>query len=101
MALSQHDKAVLKSLPIQGYLDWRGIDYVRVSANELRLVDHDSLVIRTNRNQYFWNSRNVKGDLVSFIANYELGNKPKPGLMKEAWARRFANPQKIKAPTLM
>lgn len=96
MALSQHDKAVLKSLPIQGYLDWRGIDYVRVSANELRLVDHDSLVIRTNRNQYFWNSRNVKGDLVSFIANYELGDETKPGVMKEALARRFAYAREIK-----
>lgn len=73
MAISKAERAQLKQLPIQGYCDWKGIPYTRDSAAELRMVDHDSLVVRTKLNRFVWNSSGIKGDLVDFIHYYELG----------------------------
>lgn len=36
--LTNEQKQVLKSLPIQGYLDWRGIEYKQTSRRQLALV---------------------------------------------------------------
>lgn len=73
MAISKEERAQLKQLPIRGYCDWKGIPYTTDSASELRMVDHDSLVVRTKLNRFVWNSTGIKGDLVDFIHYYELG----------------------------
>lgn len=87
--LSKEQKAKLKALPIQGYMDWRGIKYVQESATSLRGVEHDSLVVRTNRNQFVWNSTGYSGDLVNFIHYYEMG-KGDNDSKSEALKRRMA-----------
>lgn len=87
--LTAEQKAKLKSLPIQGYMDWKGIKYVKESATSLRGVEHDSLVVRTNRNQFVWNSTGYSGDLVNFIHYYELG-KGDADSKSEALKRRMA-----------
>lgn len=68
--LTNEQKQVLKSLPIQGYLDWRGIEYKQTSRRQLALLDHDSLVVDMSKNTFYWNSRQVGGDLVAFIKEY-------------------------------
>lgn len=73
MAISKEERAQLKLLPIRGYCDWKGIPYTTDTPTELRMVDHDSLVVRTKLNRFVWNSTGVKGDLVDFIHYYELG----------------------------
>lgn len=87
--LTAEQKAKLKALPIQGYMDWKGIKYVQESATSLRGVEHDSLVVRTNRNQFVWNSTGYSGDLVNFIHYYELG-KGDNDSKSEALKRRMA-----------
>ncbi|WP_254204891.1 hypothetical protein [Leuconostoc mesenteroides] len=73
MAISKEERAQLKLLPIRGYCDWKGIPYTTDTPTELRMVDHDSLVVRTKLNRFVWNSTGVKGDLLDFIHYYELG----------------------------
>ncbi|MCK8605738.1 toprim domain-containing protein [Leuconostoc citreum] len=73
MAITKAERAELKKLPIQGYCDWKNIPYTRPSSSEIRMVDHDSLVVRPKMNLFVWNSTGVKGDLVDFIHYYELG----------------------------
>ncbi len=73
MRISPVERAELKKLPIQGYCDWKGIPYTQNSSTELRMVDHDSLVVRPKLNLFVWNSTGIKGDLVDFIHYYELG----------------------------
>ncbi|WP_349533745.1 toprim domain-containing protein [Leuconostoc citreum] len=73
MAITKEERAELKKLPIQGYCDWKNIPYTKTSASELRMVDHDSLVVRPKMNLFVWNSTGIKGDLVDFIHYYELG----------------------------
>lgn len=73
MAITKAERAELKKLPIQGYCDWKNIPYTKPSASELRMVDHDSLVVRPKMNLFVWNSTGIKGDLVDFIHYYELG----------------------------
>lgn len=73
MTVSKAERAELKKLPIQGYLDWKNIPYTKPSPSEIRMVDHDSLVVRPKFNQFVWNSTGIKGDLVDFIHYYELG----------------------------
>lgn len=73
MRISPAERAELKKLPIQGYCDWKGIPYTQNSSSELRMVDHDSLVVRPKLNLFVWNSTGIKGDLVDFIHYYELG----------------------------
>lgn len=73
MQFTKEERAELKKLPIQGYCDWKNIAYTKPSPNELRMVDHDSLVVRTQKNLFVWNSTGVRGDLVDFIHYYELG----------------------------
>lgn len=73
MGISKEERAQLKLLPIRGYCDWKGIPYTTDTPTELRMVDHDSLVVRTKLNRFVWNSTGVKGDLVDFIHYYELG----------------------------
>ena len=90
MALTDEQKRELKGLPIQGYLDWTGIDYTRASRKTLQLVDHDSLVVNTDRNQFYWNSRATGGDLVEFIHQYE--DVP----IKDALQKRLAYARYVK-----
>ncbi|MCP1275791.1 hypothetical protein [Leuconostoc citreum] len=75
MRISKEERTQLKKLPIQGYCDWKGIAYNKTSSSELRMIDHDSLVVRPKLNLFVWNSRGIKGDLVDFIHYYELGNE--------------------------
>lgn len=72
MRISPTERTELKKLPIKGYCDWKGIPYSQNSASEIRMVDHDSLVVRPKLNQFVWNSTGIKGDLVDFIHFYEL-----------------------------
>lgn len=74
------NREAMKKLPIQGYLDYRGIEYT-VEHNRLRLVDHDSLIVNLDRNVFIWNSRQKSGDLGDFIAAYEDVTP------KEAWVK--------------
>ena len=74
------NRAAMKALPIQGYLDYKGIDYT-TEHNRVRLVDHDSCVINTDKNVFFWNSKQLSGDLGDFITAYEEVTP------KEAWVR--------------
>lgn len=43
------DFDAMRALPIQGYLDYKGIDYT-VEHNNLRLVEHDSLIVNLDKN---------------------------------------------------
>lgn len=82
--LTKEQKQVLKSLPIQGYLDWRGIEYKQTSRRQLALIEHDSLVVNMSKNTFYWNSRQVGGDLVAFIKEYDQVD------MKTAFKERLA-----------
>ncbi|MBD5833936.1 toprim domain-containing protein [Weissella confusa] len=82
--LTNEQKQVLKSLPIQGYLDWRGIEYKQTSRRQLALVEHDSLVVNMSKNTFYWNSRQVGGDLVAFIKEYDQVD------LKTAFTERLA-----------
>ncbi|MCK8605682.1 DUF3991 and toprim domain-containing protein [Leuconostoc citreum] len=73
MKRTKEERQALKKLPIQGYCDWHGIAYNKTSSNELRMVDHDSLVVVPKKNLFVWNSKGINGDLVDFIHYYELG----------------------------
>lgn len=64
------NREAMKALPIQGYLDYAGIEYTQ-KHNYLNLVEHDSLVINLKKNRFIWNSRGVSGDLGDFISAYE------------------------------
>ncbi|MGR8823223.1 toprim domain-containing protein [Leuconostoc citreum] len=75
MKITKEERAELKKLPIQGYCDWKGIAYTSPSSSEIRMVDHDSLVVRPRMNLFVWNSTGIKGDLVDFIHYYELGKQ--------------------------
>lgn len=75
MRISKAERAQLKKLPIQGYCDWKGIAYNKTSSSDLRMIDHDSLVVRPKLNLFVCNSRGVKGDLIDFIHYYELGKQ--------------------------
>lgn len=57
----------MKSIPIQDYLDHEGISYTR-EHQQLRSVEHDSLVFSLKKNLFYWNSRQQSGDLGNFIA---------------------------------
>lgn len=74
------NRAAMKELPIQGYLDYKGIPYT-IEHQNLRLVEHDSLVVNLTKNQFYWNSRQKSGDLGDFIAAYEGVDN------KEAWVK--------------
>ncbi|APS41784.1 LtrC-like protein [Weissella jogaejeotgali] len=74
------NREAMKALPIQGYLDYKGIDYT-TEHNRLRLVDHDSCIINTDKNVFFWNSKQLSGDLGDFISAFEDVTP------KEAWVR--------------
>ena len=69
--LTKEDWQGLREVPILSYLDANGIEYQKDSSNRYRLVEHDSCTINANRNQFYWNSRDVKGDLGNFIQEYE------------------------------
>ncbi len=73
MSMTKAERQQLKKLPIQGYCDWKNIPYSKSTPGELRMVDHDSLVVRTQKNLFVWNSTGIRGDLVDFIHYYELG----------------------------
>ncbi|MFH7316272.1 ArdC-like ssDNA-binding domain-containing protein [Weissella cibaria] len=74
------DFEAMRALPIQGYLDYKGIDYT-VEHNKLRLVEHDSLIVNLDKNQFYWNSRQKSGDLGNFIEAYDDISS------KEAWVK--------------
>ena len=74
------DFDAMRALPIQGYLDYKGIDYT-VEHNNLRLVEHDSLIVNLDKNQFYWNSRQKSGDLGNFIEAYDDISS------KEAWVK--------------
>lgn len=85
------DFDAMRALPIQGYLDYKGIDYT-VEHNKLRLVDHDSLIINLDKNQFYWNSRQKSGDLGNFIEAYD-DISPKEAWIKWAEYGRHYNGQ--------
>lgn len=75
--ISKEEWGQLKELPIVGYLDYKGIDYIKETKNYYRLADHHSLVINLKKNTYSWNSRQSRnGDLGNFIEEYEGVTKP-------------------------
>ncbi|MBS0949229.1 toprim domain-containing protein [Weissella minor] len=81
----------MKALPIQGYLDYAGIDYnVESHGRRIRLVEHDSLVIDTVKNRFIWNKTGDAGDLGDFIQAYEGVTS------KEAWSRWAAYGREVK-----
>lgn len=74
------NRKAMKALPIQGYLDYQGIEY-KDEGRYLRLIDHDSLLIDLKKNTFIWNKTHGGGDLGDFIVAYE-GISP-----KEAWTK--------------
>lgn len=41
-----------------------------------RLVDHDSLIIDRKKNQFYWNSRGVNGNVINFVQEVEGASFP-------------------------
>lgn len=99
MTISKEERAQLKQLPIRGYCDWKGIPYTTDTSSELRMVDHDSLVVRTKLNRFVWNSTGAKGDLVDFIHYYELGKSDSeskgPAIKNQLAYARFVKGENI------
>ncbi|CUW11363.1 toprim domain-containing protein [Leuconostoc gasicomitatum] len=99
MRISPAERVELKKLPIKGYCDWKGIPYNQNSASEIRMVDHDSLVVRPKLNQFVWNSTGIKGDLVDFIHFYELkkteGDSKGPAIKNQLAYARYVKGEHI------
>jgi hypothetical protein len=64
----------------------------------LKTRQHDSLVVDTQRQTYYWNSRGESGDAVDWVGRYCLNyngqwHSSEPGMFKEAviWLARYAN----------
>lgn len=87
------NREAMKALPMQGYLDYKGIAYT-TEHNRLRLVDHDSCIINTDKNLFFWNSKQLSGDLGDFIAAYE-DITPKEAWVKWTDYSRYYNNQDV------
>lgn len=55
----------------------------------LKTTEHDSLVIDTQQQMYFWNSHSEHGDIIDWVGRHELGydgnwNSTDPALFKQA-----------------
>lgn len=63
----------------------------------LKAVEHNSLVIDTQKQQYHWNSKGESGDIIDWVGRFELNyngtwNSSDPALFKEAvsWLAELA-----------
>lgn len=60
----------LKKIKIVDFCAENGIELTQDSREYYRLAEHDSCVISDRKNVFKWNSRNIGGDIFSFIQAY-------------------------------
>ncbi|PEF45137.1 hypothetical protein CON22_17790 [Bacillus cereus] len=68
------DKAA--SLDIVDYCTQNDIPIKCDSERYYRLVSHDSLIIDRKKNQFYWNSRGVNGNIIKFVQEVEDASFP-------------------------
>ncbi|MCU4771054.1 DUF3991 and TOPRIM domain-containing protein [Bacillus toyonensis] len=68
------EKAV--SLDIVDYCMQNDIPIKSDSERYYRLADHDSLIIDRKKNQFYWNSRGVNGNIINFVQEVEGASFP-------------------------
>lgn len=64
------------ALDIVDYCMQNGIPVKSDSERYYRLVDHDSLIIDRKKNQFYWNSRGVNGNVINFVQEVEGASFP-------------------------
>lgn len=58
-----------KDLPIIEVAERLGVDLKKTGQSYIS-SEHDSLVFRPNKNDFYWNSKNVGGDTIRFVETY-------------------------------
>ncbi|WP_309260494.1 DUF3991 and TOPRIM domain-containing protein [Bacillus cereus] len=64
------------SLDIVDYCMQNDIPIKSDSERYYRLADHDSLIIDRKKNQFYWNSRGVNGNIINFVQEVEGASFP-------------------------
>ncbi|MCO4220202.1 DUF3991 domain-containing protein, partial [Bacillus sp. 10017] len=64
------------ALDIVDYCMQNDIPVKSDSERYYRLVDHDSLIIDRKKNQFYWNSRGVNGNVINFVQEVEGASFP-------------------------
>lgn len=71
------------SLDIVDYCMQNDIPVKPDSERYYRLTEHDSLIIDRKKNQFYWNSRGVNGNIIKFVQ--EVEDASFPGRCSDYW----------------